>query len=167
MPRPRKWRKVCSLPERQRFGPLDVPSGPDHVVTMSVDEYESIRLIDLEGMTPEQCADKMHVARTTVQGIYIAARRKMAEVLVLGKTLRIEGGQYELCDGRGQFCGAGGCLKHGFGQRRGLGNGRGENLPGGEGPCGQGGRRSGPGAGQGVGQASSLGCRRKPQGADD
>ena len=165
MPRPRKWRKVCSLPERQRFGPLDAPPGPDHTVTMSVDEYETIRLIDLEGMNQEECADKMHVARTTVQGIYFAARRKVAEALVNGKVLRIEGGQYELCDGRGQFCGAGGCSRHGFVQRRGPGNARGE------GPCGQGGRHSGPGAGQCGGLPSGLasgpGCRRKSQGADD
>lgn len=96
---------------------------------MSVDEYEAIRLIDLEGMTQEECADKMHVARTTVQGIYMAARRKIAEALVLGRTLRIEGGQYELCNGMGKYCGMGGCHKRG-----GMGRRQADGLPGNDRP---------------------------------
>ena len=69
MPRPRKWRKVCCLPDVNRFGPLDSPVEKEHVVIMTVDEYETIRLIDLEGLSQEECASQMHVARTTVQGI--------------------------------------------------------------------------------------------------
>lgn len=103
MARPRKWRKVCSLPERTSFGPVGLALTPE-VITLNVDEYESIRLIDLEEMTQEECADKMHIARTTVQGMYTSARRKIAESLVNGKTLRIEGGQYELCNGNGASC---------------------------------------------------------------
>jgi len=49
MPRPRKWRKVCCLPESNRFGPLNVPINQEHFVIMTVDEYETIRLVDLEG----------------------------------------------------------------------------------------------------------------------
>ena len=71
---------------------------------MTVDEYETIRLIDLEGFTQEECAAKMNVARSTVQGIYIEARRKLAESLVKGKVLLIEGGEYRLCDGLGNSC---------------------------------------------------------------
>ena len=90
--RPRKWRKVCSLPERDRFGPLNS------------EEYETIRLIDLEGLKQEECADQMNIARTTVQGIYNDARKKLAESLVNGKVLIIEGGNYELCDGSRKNC---------------------------------------------------------------
>jgi hypothetical protein len=46
----------------------------------------------------------MNVARTTVQGIYSEARKKLAESLVNGKVLRIEGGDYKLCDGDGELC---------------------------------------------------------------
>lgn len=74
---------------------------------MTVDEYETIRLIDLEGFTQEGCSRKMNIARTTVQGIYIEARRKLAESLVNGKVLTIEGGEYRLCDGQGHGCGPG------------------------------------------------------------
>ncbi|MGI6678414.1 MAG: DUF134 domain-containing protein [Dehalobacterium sp.] len=104
MARPMKWRKVCCLPESNRFGPLDSSSDAKKHVSMTVDEYETIRLIDLEGFTQEECAAKMNVARSTVQGIYIEARRKLAESLVKGKVLLIEGGEYRLCDGLGNSC---------------------------------------------------------------
>jgi predicted DNA-binding protein (UPF0251 family)/predicted Fe-Mo cluster-binding NifX family protein len=109
MPRPRKWRKVCCLPERNRFGPLGPAGDAEGIVNMTVDEYESIRLIDLEGFTQEECAGHMNVARTTVQGIYDGARKKLAESLVSGKVLWIEGGEYKLCDGMGAACGGRGC----------------------------------------------------------
>lgn len=112
MPRPRKWRKVCCLPERNRFGPLNSPSKEDGFVTMTVDEYETIRLIDLEGFTQEECAKQMNIARTTVQGIYNEARYKLADSLVHGKILTIEGGDYQLCDGLEKTCRCGGCLRH-------------------------------------------------------
>jgi predicted DNA-binding protein (UPF0251 family) len=111
MPRPMKWRKVCTLPERNRFGPLGVSVNEKNHVKMTVDEYETIRLIDLEGFTQEECAKQMNVARTTVQGIYVEARRKLAESLVYGKVLLIEGGEYRLCDGLGNGCGRG-CHRH-------------------------------------------------------
>jgi len=112
MPRPKKWRKVCCLPERNRFGPLNSPSNEDDFVTMTVDEYETIRLIDLEGFTQEECAKQMNIARTTVQGIYNEARYKLADSLVHGKILTIEGGDYQLCDGLEKTCRCGGCLRH-------------------------------------------------------
>ena len=114
MPRPMKWRKVCCLPESNKFGPLDsVLDDQDHV-NMTVDEYETIRLIDLEGFTQEECAKQMNIARATVQGIYVEARRKLAESLVNGKVLIIEGGEYRLCDGLGNGC-VRGCHRHGRG----------------------------------------------------
>lgn len=84
---------------------------------MTVDEYETIRLIDLEGLTQEECAERMKVARTTVQGIYAGARKKVAESLVAGKMLRIEGGDYRLCDGYAESCRPCGCRRHRRGQR--------------------------------------------------
>ena len=81
---------------------------------MTVDEYETIRLIDQLGLTQEECAEQMKVARTTVQGIYNDARKKLADVLVNAKKLVIEGGDYVLCDGQENNSEIGGC-----GSRRG------------------------------------------------
>jgi predicted DNA-binding protein (UPF0251 family) len=112
MPRPKKWRKVCCLPEIDRFGPIGYKTGKEDFVKMTVDEFETIRLIDLEGLTQEECAGQMNVARTTVQAIYNEARKKIADSLVNGKILWIEGGEYRLCDGFGTFCGKRNCGKH-------------------------------------------------------
>lgn len=112
MPRPRKWRKVCCLPENNRFGPLDSPVNTENLVNMKVDEYETIRLIDLEGFTQEECANQMNIARTTVQGIYNEARKKVAQSLVNGKVLIIEGGDYRLCDGLENACGSKSCRRN-------------------------------------------------------
>lgn len=109
MARPKKWRRVCSLPENTQFGPLGANKEPDKIINMTLDEYETIRLIDLEGLTQEECSKRMNVARTTVQWIYNDARKKLAESLVNGNRLLIEGGEYQLCDGYGKFCGRGGC----------------------------------------------------------
>ena len=111
MPRPIKCRKVCCLPKVSEFVPSGETSDANSVV-MAVDEYETIRLIDKENFSQEECGKYMHIARTTVQQIYESARRKLAEVVVDGKALRIEGGEYRLCDGAETFCRCGGCPKH-------------------------------------------------------
>lgn len=107
MARPMKWRRVCSLPKSKRYGPIDSDFNEEDIVKMTIDEYETIRLIDLEGLNQEECSKQMNVARTTVQGIYIEARRKLAESLVNSKLLVIEGGEYRLCNGLGEGCGRG------------------------------------------------------------
>jgi len=69
------------------------------------------RLIDKEGFSQEQCGEQMNIARTTVQQIYAAARKKLADVLVDGLPLRIEGGDYSLCNGNADKCSCIGCYK--------------------------------------------------------
>lgn len=100
------------MPESNKFGPLDSPADARNYVNMTADEYETIRLIDLKGFTQEECASQMNIARTTVQGIYIEARKKLTESLVNGKVLLIEGGEYRLCEGHGYGCGRG-CHRYG------------------------------------------------------
>ena len=90
------------MPDNCQFGPLDKDG--QELIYMSIDEYETIRLIDVEGFTQEMCASRMQVARTTVQWIYNEARQKLADALVNGKRLRIEGGDYTLCDGLDSDC---------------------------------------------------------------
>ena len=96
MPKCRK-RIICKEPDTTVFIPKDYDNS--EILVMTLDEYESIRLIDIEGFNQEECASKLGVARTTAQLIYNKAREKMAKALVLGLGLQIEGGNYELCDG--------------------------------------------------------------------
>lgn len=109
--RPRKCRKVCQMPETREFRPVG-DSSCEAAVILTVDEYEAIRLIDKQGFSQEECSTYMQVARATVQLIYNSARKKLAEALVDGLPLRIEGGEYRLCDGKEEFCSCGGCKKH-------------------------------------------------------
>lgn len=113
MSRPKKCRKVCHFPETLEFSPSNAPSQLPPVV-LTVDEYETIRLIDREGLSQEQCGQFMGIARTTVQQIYAGAREKLARFLVDALPLRIEGGDFKLCGGE-QNCG--GCFKRRYHQQ--------------------------------------------------
>ena len=117
MPRPRKWRKVCCLPENNLYGPLNSANQDEAFINMSIEEYEAVRLIDLQGFMQEEAAEQMNIARATVQRIYNDARKKLAESLVNGKVLKIEGGDYMLCNGLESSCGCGGCRRHRFGNQ--------------------------------------------------
>ncbi|MBR3227013.1 MAG: DUF134 domain-containing protein [Erysipelotrichaceae bacterium] len=98
MARPCKCRRIGSFPEYWTFSAEH--SEEDHTVRMSLDEYECIRLIDHEGLTQEECAVRMDVARTTVTAIYENARKKLSQLLVEGKKIRITGGTYRLVSGQ-------------------------------------------------------------------
>jgi len=118
MPRPMKCRKVCHFPGTLEFLPAGGDQAPSPVI-LAVDEYETIRLIDKEGMNQEQCAAFMQIARTTVQRIYENARKKLADALVDGRALRIEGGDFVLCNGQNAACTQGTCLKQQYYTKKG------------------------------------------------
>ena len=102
MARPTKCRRICSEPAYDIFRPEGIPT--DGQVNMTVDEYEVIRLIDLDRCTHEQCARQMEISRTTVTEIYESARYKLAYSIVHGKVLNIIGGNYRFCKGKDDFC---------------------------------------------------------------
>ena len=79
MARTPRCRRIRGYPEYWSFAPQG--DGQPETITMSLDEYECIRLMDREKLTQEQCARRMGVARTTVTNIYESARSKLAEVL--------------------------------------------------------------------------------------
>ena len=99
MARPGKHRRVCEIPKMNVFGPK--PQIYHEVsIHLSVDEYEVLRLIDYENLNQEEAAEQMDVARSTIQRIYLTARKKLAQMLVEGRDIHIEGGNYRLCDER-------------------------------------------------------------------
>ncbi len=96
MPRLPKRRKINSFPDHYSFVPENTDALEFETVTLSLDEYETVRLLDAEGMNQEECAASMGVSRTTVTAMYESARRKIAKALVNGMRIRISGGNVEM-----------------------------------------------------------------------
>ncbi len=95
MPRPKKPRNVGSVPPQRKYGPYkEKETQKPAAILLNVDEYETIRQIDYEGLNQQECSEKMNVSRTTVQAIYRTARKKISASLVEGKPLVIDGGDY-------------------------------------------------------------------------
>ena len=103
MPRPSKEKRVCRLPLCDRFQAAYCRC-PNHRIQMSVEEYETIRLIDYMGLTQEECAAAMDVGRATVQTLYTDARKKLARFLVEASSLEIQGGNFVIGQ-NGSRCG--------------------------------------------------------------
>ena len=96
MARPNKCRCICSMPQVTEFIPKKTSSISEPVV-LGVDAFEVIRLLDYKHLTQEQCAVRMNISRTTVTRIYEEGRRKVAQALVEGRRLVIEGGDVKVC----------------------------------------------------------------------
>ncbi len=103
MPRTTKCRKICSFPDFYSFVPEEADAGNIETVMMSLDEYETLRLLDYEGLNQEEGALRMGVARTTVTAMYESARKKLVSAVVEGKRLRIAGGNIEIDRERSGF----------------------------------------------------------------
>jgi uncharacterized protein len=96
MPRPRHCRRVCFEPGITYFKPAGVPKTDLEEIVLTVDEFEAIRLKDVDGLEQEQSAQQMNISQPTFHRLYLEARRKIADVIVNGKALKIEGGTYEI-----------------------------------------------------------------------
>ncbi|HUL30820.1 MAG TPA: DUF134 domain-containing protein [Thermodesulfobacteriota bacterium] len=104
MARPRNCRRVSSVPESNYFKPRGIPLTMLEEVVLTVDECEAIRLADLESLYQEQAAERMEVSRQTFGRIIESAHKKVAEALVKGKALKIEGGEFEMASMRKFKC---------------------------------------------------------------
>ena len=96
MPRPRNCRRVAQLPQANYYKPRGIPLSVLEEVTLSVDEFEAIRLADLEGLYQADAAEKMNISRQTLGRILESAHKKIADALVNGKALLIKGGPIEI-----------------------------------------------------------------------
>jgi len=94
------WRRVGFVPQVTYFKPAGIPLSSLQEVRLSVEEAEAIRLKDMEGLEQEDCAQKMNVSRTTFSRVLASARQKIAEALLSGKAIRIEGGNFEMASRR-------------------------------------------------------------------
>ena len=96
MARPNKCRKINFMPNITYFKPRGIPMSSLEKVILTVDEFEALRLADLEAFSQEESAEKMNISRATFGRIIEQARKKVVNALVTGKAIVIEGGNYEV-----------------------------------------------------------------------
>ncbi|MFH0878241.1 MAG: DUF134 domain-containing protein [Lentisphaerota bacterium] len=119
MPRPHCLRHIAHWPDITYFKPAGVPLRALEEVVLALDELEALRLADLDGLYQEQAAERMKISRPTFARVVESARQKVADALINGKALRLEGGSVTSsshghstktpfgCCGRGHRRGAG------------------------------------------------------------
>ncbi|WP_026496770.1 DUF134 domain-containing protein [Butyrivibrio sp. WCD3002] len=96
MPRTPKCRRILRFPDYYSFIPEDAEKDNIATIELTLDEFETIRLLDYEDLNQEECASRMGVARTTVTAMYENARKKLISAVVEGKRLSIAGGNIEI-----------------------------------------------------------------------
>jgi uncharacterized protein len=124
MARPKNCRRVTCAPASRYFKPRGIPLYMLEEVILTVDEFEAVRLADYEGLYHSDAAERMEVSRQTFGRIIESARRKLAEALVKGRALKIEGGEIEPGPTRSFECGE---CKHSWDLP--FGTGRPQNCP--------------------------------------
>lgn len=98
MPRPRLCRIVSFQPNVTYFKPAGIRLVELEESILTVDEFEAVRLKDLEGLEQEECAKRMNISQPTFHRLVLSARKKIADAIVNGKAIRIEGGIYKMVE---------------------------------------------------------------------
>lgn len=114
MPRPKCRRNICGMPDKNYFKPRGIPTVDLEEIVLNLDEFEAIRLADYEQLYQEDAAARMNISRQTFGRIIEAAHKKIADVLLNGKALKIKGEEVNLDENKS--CG------YGKGRRAGTNN---------------------------------------------
>ena len=104
MPRRKYCRNINCKPYADCFKPRGIPVSMIEEVVLTLDEFEAIRLADFEGLYHEDAATRMNISRQTFGRILETARKKIADVLIHGKALKIEGGDVHIGKSRQSEC---------------------------------------------------------------
>lgn len=96
MTRPYKTRKVVAEPRAYYFKPRAIPLCGLEETVLQLDEFQALKYAELDGMEQAPSAAAMKVSRQTFSNILASARRKLADAVVNGKALKIEGGPVEM-----------------------------------------------------------------------
>lgn len=94
MARHKQNRVIQQPPKVKGFNPMGFYSTKSESIQLSLEEYESIRLIDYENLSQEQASTYMKISRPTLTRIYEAARKKLGTAIVEANQILIEGGNY-------------------------------------------------------------------------
>ena len=94
MPRPRRSRRVGLQPNVTYFKPAGIRLIELEETILAVDEFEAVRLKDFLSLDQEKAAQKMNISQPTFHRLVLSARKKIADAIVNGKAIRIEGGNF-------------------------------------------------------------------------
>jgi predicted DNA-binding protein (UPF0251 family) len=125
MVRPQKDRRVAYNPEISYFKPRGIPMMRLEEIRLTVDEREAIRLSDLLGMSHEEAGQRMGVSRATFGRIIQRARKSVADALINGKAINVEGGNYQIVNPTRIFK----CKRCNYTWEEAMGTGRPECCP--------------------------------------
>jgi len=103
MTRPVCCRKIGCIPNVSNFKPQGKAASLETVI-LSLDEFEAIKLADYEEQYQESAAKRMNISRQTFGRIIDSAHKKIADVLINGKSLKIEGGSVVIGSGKKVMC---------------------------------------------------------------
>jgi uncharacterized protein len=98
MGRRRQNRIIENLPECKGYKPIGIPIHNLQTNNLLIEEYESIRLLDYEGLSQEDAAIRMGISRPTLTRIYLKARKTIANAIVESKIIMFDGGHFEITD---------------------------------------------------------------------
>ncbi|MFA7707729.1 MAG: DUF134 domain-containing protein [Candidatus Pacearchaeota archaeon] len=94
MVRPRLCRRIFAKPNVTYFKPRGIPLRNLDESILTIDEFESVRLKDLGGLEQEECAKNMNISQPTFHRLILSARKKIADAIINGKAIKIEGGNF-------------------------------------------------------------------------
>jgi predicted DNA-binding protein (UPF0251 family) len=95
MPRPKKKRKIDNPPKMQGFKPFGIALCDTEPIIMQYEEYETVKLVIYDDLSQDTAADRMEVSRPTLTRIYNSALKKIGQAFVEGKSIIIDGGDFE------------------------------------------------------------------------
>ncbi len=98
MSRPKKYRKVCCKPNFNYFKPAGIKKRHLKETNLTVDEFEALRLKDVEKVDQKEAANEMDISQPTFYRLLKSAREKISKALVNGKAIKIEGGRYKMSE---------------------------------------------------------------------
>jgi len=120
MARPRRTRRIFFQPDITYFKPAGIPMVHLKETILSFDELEAIRLVDREGIEQSKAGKKMKISQSTLSRLLRTGRKKLADAIITGQAIKIQGGNFKMAQPTGRGLGLG----RGMGAGRGGGRGR-------------------------------------------
>ncbi|MBU0758075.1 MAG: DUF134 domain-containing protein [Nanoarchaeota archaeon] len=96
MVRPKKFRMIGKKPVIDYFKPRGIPLSELKEINLNHEEYEALRLKDVDNLDQNRCAELMNISQPTFSRILESARKKTSKAIILGNALKIEGGSFKL-----------------------------------------------------------------------